>query len=1071
MRWLLLISLCIVSAPGIIHGQQSGYKESLDAYRRQQYDSATILVEHAIGYFSDRQLKDSLVLAYVHKADIVWIEMGIQPTLDILDRTLKTANTLPKRNIARVAVLSKKAQLHVHNAETQKAKHFFLEALKHINPEAAPNGIYASLYNNISWLYLELQDFTPALQYAEEARKIIESLHGKDARQLIGVYQSLMLIAQDAGWYNQSETYGMELYRLARLHLPPDHPNMGLVHNDLGSLYESMYRMDESLFHRQQMVNIIQKDYAKHKNPQLLAIAYNNMGNLYSALGEPQLAKDYFEKAKDLHEINFGASGAGLVRPLVHLANIKKDLDDFDEAEKLYNRAYTLQKEVDARDWRNLAYVESQYGDLFFAKKQYEEAETYYKRALANHQKAGISQTSIVEQTRTTLAEIYARSARTNEALKILLDVMRRHKTIYPKGHIVIAGHYNKISEAHLFNNEPAKALLYSDSVFLELLQVTKLPDSNWIKDLPYNRYIIRYLQHRSSIKAALYEKNSSITSLQHIIAIAEQYGSYLEKSLPALRTQASLIQLATQHRDIYNAAIEACWELHQQKNNNSYLEKAFGFTERSKALLLRLSSNNVMIDANRTSTPGDIVETDLSWRRKISSLNAQYLDGDRKDDSLFTKLTASMEAYYRFQDSILRSEDPYMKQKYQLSPVSIPEIQSKLLNNQQTLLQYAVTGDHLFIFVLTRDHFSARRVPAGALKNIDDLRHLHNISPEKFSRAAHSLYEALIQPVREHFSSNKLVIIPDGELYYLNFELLVSDNKQKDFRKMSYLINDYEVCFQLSASTAVQAAGRKKADKKALILTPVFTDAMKKAYLEKIGDSSLADQQYFSLLRQPFAIKAAKMIGTYIKNDLFAEHTAVETVFKQSADDYHILHLGTHAEVNNNAPLQSRFFLAKQLGEDSTGNDDGYLHAYEVYGMQLQAEMAVLTACETGTGNLSRGEGVMSLAHSFMYAGCPSVIMSLWKIDEKASADIIATFYKHLAAGKSKSAALRLAKRQHMQQGKANSSHPYFWAGMALVGNETPVYTAPSALTWAIVLCIVLLIGIPAFLHYKSNR
>ena len=179
-------------------------------------------------------------------------------------------------------------------------------------------------YIPILSLYLELQDFEPALRYAEEARRVNEGLYGKDARQLIGVYQALMLIAHDAEWYSRSEAYGMELYRLANLHLRPDHPNKGLVHNDLGTLYESMHRLDEALFHRQQMVNIIQRDYAKHKNPQLLAIAYNNMGNLYSTMGELQLAEEYFEKAKHLHGGNFGSSGAGLW-PLVHLANKKRE--------------------------------------------------------------------------------------------------------------------------------------------------------------------------------------------------------------------------------------------------------------------------------------------------------------------------------------------------------------------------------------------------------------------------------------------------------------------------------------------------------------------------------------------------------------------------------------------------------------------------------------------------------------------------------------------------------------------------------------------------------------------------
>jgi CHAT domain-containing protein len=418
----------------------------------------------------------------------------------------------------------------------------------------------------------------------------------------------------------------------------------------------------------------------------------------------------------------------------------------------------------------------------------------------------------------------------------------------------------------------------------------------------------------------------------------------------------------------------------------------------------------------------------------------------------------------------MLRSGEEPLRLKYSLSPAGIPEIQKKLRNNGQTLLQYAVTGRHVFIFVLNGSRLVVHRLSVGVLQEVNVLKQLHNISPEKFSTAAFRLYEALIRPVEKNFVSDKLIIIPDGELFSLNFELLLSDHTGRDFSKMKYLLYRYEISYQLTATAAVQARAKRNAEKKAMLLAPVFTDAMKKAYLESIGDSSLADRQYFSLLRQPFAIRAAKQIGKYIQNDLFAEQAAVESVFKQAAERYHVLHLGTHAEVNNAAPLQSRFFLAKQLSDDSTaGNDDGYLHAYEIYGMQLQSDLAVLTACETGVGNWSQGEGVMSLAHSFIYAGCPSVIMSLWKIDEKASADIIAAFYKYLSAGKTKSEALRLAKLQHIQASESISSHPYFWAGMTLMGSEDPVYASSLTGTWLWALG-VLLLAVPSW-YFLSRK
>ena len=151
-----------------------------------------------------------------------------------------------------------------------------------------------------------------------------------------------------------------------------------------------------------------------------MAIAYNNMGSFYQGIGEAQLSLDYYDKAKKLHEINFGTEGAGIVRPLTHLANMKAAVGAFQEADSLYSRAYRIQQQVAPNDWRNLAYVETQYGDLFYETKDYKKAENLYLKSLENSKKAGINNTATVPQTRTTLAEAYAQQGRINEALPII---------------------------------------------------------------------------------------------------------------------------------------------------------------------------------------------------------------------------------------------------------------------------------------------------------------------------------------------------------------------------------------------------------------------------------------------------------------------------------------------------------------------------------------------------------------------------------------------------------------------------------------------------------------------------
>lgn len=142
---------------------------------------------------------------------------------------------------------------------------------------------------------------------------------------------------------------------------------------------------------------------------------------------------------------------------------------------------------------------------------------------------------------------------------------------------------------------------------------------------------------------------------------------------------------------------------------------------------------------------------------------------------------------------------------------------------------------------------------------------------------------------------------------------------------------------------------------------------------------------------------------------------------------------------MNATDPMYSRLVLSKD-GAGVDADADGYLHAYEIYELDLRAQLAVLTACETGTGMNEAGEGVRSLGYSFAFAGCPSLITSLWSIDEKVSAEIIERFYAHLADGLPKHEALRKAKLEHLAAASDELALPFYWAGLVLIGDVEPV-------------------------------
>ena len=189
-----------------------------------------------------------------------------------------------------------------------------------------------------------------------------------------------------------------------------------------------------------------------------------------------------------------------------------------------------------------------------------------------------------------------------------------------------------------------------------------------------------------------------------------------------------------------------------------------------------------------------------------------------------------------------------------------------------------------------------------------------------------------------------------------------------------------------------------------------------------------------------------AQDIAQYFSGTSLTGAHASERRFKDEANQYQILHLAMHALIDDTNPMYSRLAFAT----DTTDSlEDGYLNAYELYDMELSADLAVLSACETGFGTLEKSEGIMSLARAFAYAGCPSLVMSHWKVDDKSSNQLMNTFYRHLSEGLPKDEALRQAKLTFLERADEQAAHPFYWGNFAVIGNTDPVV---REVTWVLV-------------------
>lgn len=192
----------------------------------------------------------------------------------------------------------------------------------------------------------------------------------------------------------------------------------------------------------------------------------------------------------------------------------------------------------------------------------------------------------------------------------------------------------------------------------------------------------------------------------------------------------------------------------------------------------------------------------------------------------------------------------------------------------------------------------------------------------------------------------------------------------------------------------------------------------------------------------------------------------ATEDVLTQGAEQYGIVHLATHSVIDDENPMNSHLVLSK--GE----THDGVLHTHEIYDLDLKARLAILSSCNSGVGKHETGEGVMSLAHAFAYAGCPSIVMSLWEVDDKATAPLMADFYKHLAQNQPLDQAMQQAKLEYISTHKKQQAAPFYWAAFNTWGNVKPLEVSVkpiSAKWWVVSASAILFLGL-FFLKFRGK-
>ena len=484
---------------------------------------------------------------------------------------------------------------------------------------------------------------------------------------------------------------------------------------------------------------------------------------------------------------------------------------------------------------------------------------------------------------------------------------------------------------------------------------------------------------------------------------------------------------------------------------------EAFNYAERARARAFFDLLIEAKVDVEQNVTP-DLLKRKQELQGRISQLTAQLikersLETAKQDKAKIAELNKSLnQADAELGDWLreLRTHNPrYAALKYP-QPVKLADTQ-RLLGKETVLLSYSLAEPASFVFAVSGNDFQVKRLPSektlseSVQKYLAAITDKNNPSPAEYRRQALHLTQQLLQPVSRILSGKKaLVIVADGALHRLPFEALFTPDAtvvRGDFRQLPYLIRRFAISYAPSASVLaeLQNEPRKTAPKGFI----AFGDPRYEQPAEGTVASTLrsvVSSGRINLQPLPYSraeIDAIAKLFADDERDLFLGEAANEENVKapERLSRYRLIHFSTHGYVNETRPRFSALLLSQpQSRSGNTHSEDGVLSAYEIFNLKLKADLVVLSACETGLGKEVKGEGLMSLMRAFMYAGTPSVVVSLWKVNDESAADLMVRFYRHLKKdGISKSEALRQAQLETIN----DNGFPFFWAPFILVGKS----------------------------------
>lgn len=851
------------------------------------------------------------------------------------------------------------------------------------------------------------------------------------------------------------------------------------VNNNLGILHKNLEQYDLALKYYDAAESVY-LDNVFDDNSNLMSI-YGNKVNIYSIKGDYSKALEYAEKAiRSVPE----SKGTILFKQktlsslLLNEGIIYCQLNDFDKALAVFNKSISLKNIYHLTGKENvymhLANTYAKMGKNLLADR-------YFNLSIQQSEIEKINITSKVVGIYIQYASFLLSIHENSKAFSVIEKALVMNLSDVGEKNLLTANCYQVMGDYYQAIKEYPKALTYYQKALISGSKNFNDPAMGAnpsITDIAMDLWQLRVLRGKAEVLAFLAatetDRNIKADYLRAVLSACDLAIEMTNAIRIDYRDEETRLIFGEKQKNVFVTSIESALKLYDLTSDKQHLFLAYQITRQYKAYELKfeITRNNSLYNSE---IPDSLRQNEKELKREIAAYNAlvrneytlpvpdtmkiAYWKDQQFDlNRMLEKKVAQIELNYpRFTDKIKKG-----------NILSIETIQSSL-KDDENLIEYVISekdensNRKLYAFVITRHglEYYTQMLSSHQWCNLSGInarlisQFTGSNNLEQYNKMNRHLYEAytlLIQPIEKYFTGKELIIIPDDGISYLPFDAFITSYSEKskiNYAELAYLIRDYSISYSYSTNTMWSTNQAAK-------IRPTFI-----GFAPDYSDPAFPDhEKYRSLNSNSTEIEG---ILNYFSGTVLKSGQATISNFRSGMNKGSILHLAMHAELDTVQNGSSGLIFAPDIQNEGKFR----LQNHEIGQMNINSPLVVLSACNTGNGKLYNGEGLMSLARNFVLAGVPSVVETLWPVEDVAGARIMEQFYKHLAEGKPKNTALRLAKLDYINNTSPSFVNPGYWAAYTLMGDVSPIKKLWWKEPW-ILITLVLSISMLAIIIYR---